>query len=123
MFDTRNRRTCRSDLRARVVGSSPRGFELGRCQQPSAEQLLLPAELLFGVSRTRFGSQVAVTFTIGRDGTVTSIHLSQGTASPTLNTTAVQAVQRVQTFGPLPDQYTGTSVSVEYTFTYDQPSR
>jgi periplasmic protein TonB len=72
---------------------------------------------------TRYGSQVAVTFTIGRDGTVTSIHISQPSASPTLNTTAVQAVQRVQTFGPLPDQYTGNNVSVEYTFTYDQPSR
>lgn len=72
---------------------------------------------------TRYGSQVAVTFTIGRDGTVSSIHLSQPSISPTLNTTALQAVQRVQTFGPLPDQYTGNNVSVEYTFTYDQPSR
>ena len=53
MFDTRNRRTCRGDLRARVVGSGPRGFELGSSQQPGAEQLLLPAKLLLGVSRTR----------------------------------------------------------------------
>jgi len=27
----------------------------------------------------------------------------------------------VESFGPLPDQYTGNNVSVEYTFTYDQP--
>jgi protein TonB len=73
-------------------------------------------------SSTRVGSQVAVTFTIGRDGTVSSIHLSGASASPTLNRTAVEAVQRVSTFGPLPDQYTGSNVSVEYTFTYDQPS-
>jgi periplasmic protein TonB len=74
-------------------------------------------------SSTRFGSQVAVTFTISRDGRVSSIHISQASPSPTLNTTAVQAVQRVESFGPLPDQYTGSNVSVEYTFTYDQPTR
>jgi protein TonB len=72
---------------------------------------------------TPFGSQVNVTFTIGRDGRVSNIHLSTPSSSPTMNTTAVQAVQRVETFGPLPDQYTGSSVSVEYTFTYDQPTR
>jgi protein TonB len=72
---------------------------------------------------THVGSQASVTFTIGRDGRVSSIHMTAPSASPTLNTTAVQAVQRVETFGPLPDQYTGNSVSVEYTFTYDQPTK
>lgn len=71
---------------------------------------------------TRVGSQCSVTFTIGRDGRVSSIHISTPSNSPTLNTTAVQAVQRVESFGPLPDQYTGSNVSVEYTFTYDQPT-
>lgn len=70
---------------------------------------------------TRVGSQANVTFTIGRDGRPSNIHLTNPSASPTLNQTAVQAVQRVETFGPLPDQYTGNNVSVEYTFTYDQP--
>ncbi len=74
-------------------------------------------------NRTPYGSQVNVTFTISRDGRVTNIHVSTPSSSPTLNTTAVQAVQRVETFGPLPDQYTGSNVSVEYTFTYDQPGR
>ena len=65
-----------------------------------------------------------MTFTIERDGrvSITSITLPQPSPSPTLNKTAREAVQRVETFGPLPDQYTGRSVSVEYTFTYDQPS-
>jgi protein TonB len=73
-------------------------------------------------SHTPFGSQVNVTFTVGRDGRVSNIHVVNRTSSPTLDTSAVQAVQRVETFGPLPDQYTGSNVSVEYTFTYDQPS-
>jgi len=75
-------------------------------------------------SSTRFGSQVSVVFTIERDGSVsfTSIQLPQPSSSPSLNKTAREAVQRVGNFGPLPDQYTGRNVSVEYTFTYDQPS-
>jgi protein TonB len=75
-------------------------------------------------SSTHYGSQVSVTFTIERDGSVsfTSITLPQPSPSPSLNKTAREAVQRVGSFGPLPDQYTGRSVSVEYTFTYDQPS-
>lgn len=71
---------------------------------------------------TPYGSQVSVTFTIGRDGSVSNIHISQPSNSPTLNSTAVQAVQRVETFGNLPDAYRGSHVSVEYTFTYDQPT-
>jgi len=74
-------------------------------------------------NRTPYGSQVNVTFTIARDGTVSNIHVSAASSSPTLNMTATQAVQRVESFGPLPNQYTGSNVSVEYTFTYDQPSR
>jgi protein TonB len=72
---------------------------------------------------TPYGSQVNVTFTIGRDGRVSNIHVTGASSSPSLNMTAMQAVQRVESFGPLPDQYTGNNVSVEYTFTYDQPSR
>jgi periplasmic protein TonB len=75
-------------------------------------------------SGTRYGSQVSVTFTIQRDGSVdfSSITIPQQSSSYTLNKTAREAVQRVGNFGPLPDQYTGRSVSVEYTFTYDQPA-
>lgn len=70
---------------------------------------------------TRPGSQCSVAFTISKDGRVSSIHITGPSNSPTLNTTGMQAVQRVESFGPLPDQYTGSTVSVEYTFTYDQP--
>jgi periplasmic protein TonB len=74
---------------------------------------------------TRWGTQVSVIFTIERDGSVsfTSIEIPEPSSSSTLNKTAREAVQRVGSFGPLPDQYTGRSVSVEYTFTYDQPSK
>lgn len=72
---------------------------------------------------TPYGSQVSLTFTIARDGTVSNIHIYTASSSPTLNTSAVRAVQRVETFAPLPSQYTGTNLSVEYTFSYDQPAQ
>ena len=72
-------------------------------------------------SGTPYGSQVAVNFTIHKDGTVSDIRIGQPSSSPTLNASATQAVQRVGTFQPLPSQYTGSTVSVEYTFTYSTP--
>jgi periplasmic protein TonB len=73
--------------------------------------------------QTPINSVAYVTFTIARDGTVSNIRLTNGSSSPTLNTSGVRAVQRVQRFPALPDQYTGSSVSVEYTFTYATPQR
>lgn len=72
---------------------------------------------------TPYGSKVSVTFVISRDGSVSDIRILQPSNSPTLNSSAVRAVERVQTFGPLPDAYKGSSVSVEYTFTYSQPTQ
>ena len=71
---------------------------------------------------TPVGSQVKVTFSISRDGAPSNIRISQSSNSPTLDSSAVRAVQRIESFGPLPPGYTKPSVSVEYTFTYDQPA-
>jgi periplasmic protein TonB len=70
---------------------------------------------------TPYGSQVVVTFTIHRDGSVSDIRMAQPSSSPTLNSSAVHAVQRVGSFQPLPSQYTGSTVLVGYTFTYSTP--
>jgi periplasmic protein TonB len=64
-----------------------------------------------------------VTFVISKDGAVSNIRLVTASSSPTLNNSGVRAVQRVGKFPALPDQYTGSSVSVEYTFTYAGASR
>ncbi|HTV15947.1 MAG TPA: TonB family protein [Acidobacteriaceae bacterium] len=74
-------------------------------------------------SNTPVNAVAYVTFTIARDGSVSSIHISNASSSPTLNNSGLHAVQRVGRFPALPDQYTGSSVSVEYTFTYAGPSR
>lgn len=68
--------------------------------------------------RTPHGTQVVVTFSIHRDGSVSNVQIQSGSNSPTLNDTAVRAVQRVDSFGPLPAGYNQSTVSVAYTFTY-----
>jgi periplasmic protein TonB len=72
---------------------------------------------------TPTGLQVRVIFTIARDGTPSNVRISHGSGSSSLDSSALRAVQRVESFGPLPPGYSGSSVSVEYTFSYDQPAR
>lgn len=74
-------------------------------------------------SSTPYGSQVVVLFTIHRDGAVSDIRIAQPSSSPTLNASAMQAVQRVGSFQPLPGQYTGKTLSVGYTFSNPSPSK
>jgi periplasmic protein TonB len=68
---------------------------------------------------TPTGAKVSVTFSIARDGTPSNIRISQSSGYPTLDSSALRAVQRVENFSPLPSGYNKSSVSVEYTFTYD----
>jgi len=74
-------------------------------------------------SSTPYDSQVVVYFTIHKDGSVSDIRIAQASSSPTLNASAMQAVQRVGSFQPLPSQYTGSTVSVGYTFSNPTPSK
>lgn len=67
---------------------------------------------------TPYSSQVSVTFSISRNGTPSNIRIARSSGSPTLDSSALRAVQRVENFSPLPGGYSQSSVSVEYTFTY-----
>ena len=67
------------------------------------------------------GQQVVVTFSIGRDGSPTSFQVVKSSGFQSLDRSAIRAAQRVDSFGPLPPGYNGSSVSVAYTFTYEQP--
>ncbi|MGC9291240.1 MAG: TonB family protein [Acidobacteriaceae bacterium] len=69
------------------------------------------------------GHSVVVSFTVYRDGSVGHARIMQSSGVPSLDMSAIQAVQRVDSFGPLPGGYAGSSVSVAYTFTYDQTTR
>jgi protein TonB len=67
---------------------------------------------------TPAGAKVTVTFQISSGGGVSDIRISQGSSSPTLNSSGLRAIQRVGTFPPLPQGYHGSYINVGYTFTY-----
>jgi len=69
------------------------------------------------------GHSVVVTFVVHRDGSVSDPRIAQSSGVPSLDLSAIQAVERVNAFGPLPPGYPGSSVSVAYTFTYDETTR
>jgi len=62
--------------------------------------------------------RVYLTFEINRTGEPSNIRISQSSGVPSLDQSAVRALQRIDTFGPLPDQYRGSSVNVEFWFDY-----
>lgn len=64
------------------------------------------------------GRQTIVTFTIARDGSPSNFQIVRSSGSSSLDTSAIRAAQRVDSFGPLPPAYNGSSVDVAYTFTY-----
>jgi periplasmic protein TonB len=67
---------------------------------------------------TPAGATVFVQFTVGRDGSPGSVSLATPSSSPSLNSSCLHAVQRVDTFGPLPSGYNESSLNVLYHCTY-----
>jgi len=67
---------------------------------------------------TPVGATVFVQFTVARDGSPSNISLATPSNSPSLNSSCLHAVQRVDTFGPLPPGYNESSLNVLYHCTY-----
>ena len=64
--------------------------------------------------RTPHGSRVYLVFTINRDGSPGNLRLDRSSGSPTLDQSCLRAVQRVETFGPLPAAYNQSTLKVSY---------
>jgi protein TonB len=62
--------------------------------------------------------RVYLTFDIARDGHPANVQIEQSSGVPSLDQSAVRALQRIDTFGPLPAGYSGSKVSVEFWFDY-----
>ncbi len=62
--------------------------------------------------------RVYISFDIDRSGRPTNVELEQSSGVPSLDISAVRALQRIDTFGPLPNDYGGSKVSVEFWFDY-----
>ena len=68
--------------------------------------------------RISTAQRVYITFDIGRNGAPANVKVEQSSGVPTLDQSAVRALQRIDTFGPLPPDYSGSRVSVEFWFDY-----
>jgi protein TonB len=68
--------------------------------------------------RIQSANRVYVTFDIERNGKPTHIQVEQTSGVPSLDLSAMRALQRIDTFGPLPADYSGSRVSVEFWFDY-----
>jgi periplasmic protein TonB len=71
-------------------------------------------------SRIQNANRVYVTFDIDRSGRPTHVQVEQSSGVPSLDMSAIRALQRIDTFGPLPPDYSGSKVSVEFWFDYNK---
>jgi protein TonB len=67
------------------------------------------------------GHRASITFQVERDGSLSHIQLEQRSGDATLDSTALNAVRHIDTFGSLPETYTGNHIIVHYYF--DPPPR
>jgi len=68
--------------------------------------------------RIQSANRVYITFDIDHSGRPSHIQVEQSSNVPSLDTSAIRALQRIDTFGPLPSDYSGSHVSVEYWFDF-----
>lgn len=66
------------------------------------------------------GKRVWITFRVSRDGTPSGFKITQSSGDPVLDQSGMRALQRIDTFGPLPDAYTGRYLDVQYYFEPNQ---
>ncbi|MGI4757992.1 MAG: TonB family protein [Janthinobacterium lividum] len=62
------------------------------------------------------GHRVFISFRIARDGTPSDITIAKPSGDATLDSSALRALQRIDTFAPLPDGYAGSYINVQYYF-------
>lgn len=62
------------------------------------------------------GRRVYFDFRIERDGTPSQMSISKPSGDPTLDQSAMRALQHIDTFGPLPEGYTGRYLQVQFYF-------
>ena len=70
------------------------------------------------MARITSAQRVYITFDVTRDGQPANVRVEQSSGVPSLDISAVRALQRIDTFGALPPDYSGNKISVEYWFDY-----
>lgn len=67
---------------------------------------------------TPAGAKVYIRFTVARDGSVRNISIATSSGYPSLDSSCLHAVQRVDSFGSLPAGYNESSLDVSYYCSY-----
>ena len=70
--------------------------------------------------RITSAERVYITFDVARDGHPFNVKVEQSSGIPSLDISATRALQRIDTFGALPPDYSGNKISVEYWFDYSK---
>lgn len=68
--------------------------------------------------RSSQGKRVTLLFDIDREGAPQDVRVETRSASPSLDQSALHAVQRIDSFGPLP---AGNKITIEFSFDYRAP--
>ncbi|MBQ4645791.1 MAG: cell envelope integrity protein TolA [Candidatus Gastranaerophilales bacterium] len=63
--------------------------------------------------------RVVITFTIGRDGRLLSSRVTKSSGVPLADRAAMSAIELTAPFRPLPPEFRGQSVPIEFTFDYN----
>jgi len=63
--------------------------------------------------------RVVLLFSISRDGRLLNVKVYKSSGIPTCDNAAIQAVQLTAPFKPLPPEYRGDSVDIQFTFDYN----
>lgn len=66
------------------------------------------------------GKRVWISFRVSRDGTPSDFKITRPSGDPVLDQSGLRALQRIDTFGPLPDGYAGSYLEVQYFFEPNQ---
>ncbi|MGA7575514.1 MAG: TonB family protein [Terriglobales bacterium] len=64
--------------------------------------------------------RVYLTFDIARDGHPSNVEIEQSSGVPAVDQSAVRTLLRIDTFGPLPSDYSGNKLSAEWYFDPDK---
>lgn len=63
--------------------------------------------------------RIVITFTIGRDGRLLSHRITKSSGTPLADRAAMSAIELTAPFRPLPPEFKGQSVPIEFTFDYN----
>ena len=63
--------------------------------------------------------RVVITFTIGKDGRLLSSRITKSSGVPLADRAALSAIELTAPFAPLPPEFKGQSVPIEFTFDYN----